>query len=143
MKVIAATTQSDITSCYLIRTQVFVIEQHVDASLELDDFDRTADHYLLVQESQPIATCRIIIEGHHAKVGRFAVIKDARGHGIGAHLLREVEKLTISRHPLINEFILGAQLQALNFYAKSGYQPYGEIFDDAGIPHRMMRKLVK
>ena len=38
--------------------------------------------------------------------------------------------------------ILGSQLSAVPFYTKLGYEPYGEIFLDANIEHRMMRKSV-
>ena len=35
---------------------------------------------------------------------------------------------------------LGAQVQAQPFYEGLGFEPYGDIFDEAGIPHQMMRK---
>ena len=34
--------------------------------------------------------------------------------------------------------ILNAQIQALPFYLRHGFQPEGEEFLDAGIPHRRM-----
>jgi len=34
--------------------------------------------------------------------------------------------------------ILAAQLQAMPFYEKAGFTAEGEVFDDAGIPHRNM-----
>ena len=38
------------------------------------------------------------------------------------------------------EAILGAQLQAIGFYERLGFVPEGDVFDDAGIPHRQMRR---
>jgi len=38
------------------------------------------------------------------------------------------------------EIILGAQLTACEFYKRLGYTEEGAVFDDAGIPHVMMRK---
>jgi predicted GNAT family N-acyltransferase len=35
---------------------------------------------------------------------------------------------------------LGAQTHAMGFYERLGYQAYGPVFDDAGIPHRSMRR---
>jgi predicted GNAT family N-acyltransferase len=36
--------------------------------------------------------------------------------------------------------VLSAQTYAVAFYERLGYTAYGEEFDDAGIPHRWMRK---
>ncbi|MGX1638627.1 GNAT family N-acetyltransferase, partial [Streptomyces albidoflavus] len=35
---------------------------------------------------------------------------------------------------------LHAQTHALGFYERLGYQAYGPEFEDAGIPHRAMRR---
>ncbi|MFY9436602.1 MAG: GNAT family N-acetyltransferase, partial [Limnochordia bacterium] len=43
----------------------------------------------------------------------------------------------------LSEAYLGAQIQAVGFYEKAGFAAEGELFDDAGIPHRMMRKKLK
>ena len=61
----------------------------------------------------------------------------ARGIGIGRLLMRAVEEETRTRG--IAELILGAQHIAIPFYEAIGYEAFGEDFDDAGIPHRMMR----
>ena len=47
MKLIKATTQGDIVSCMLIRTIVFMHEQHVDPLLEIDEDDKHCEHYLV------------------------------------------------------------------------------------------------
>ncbi len=36
--------------------------------------------------------------------------------------------------------ILHAQLHAEGFYFKHGFTPVGEVFDEAGIPHRRMER---
>jgi predicted GNAT family N-acyltransferase len=38
------------------------------------------------------------------------------------------------------EIVLGAQLTARDFYRRLGYVEEGPVFDDAGLPHVMMRK---
>ena len=40
------------------------------------------------------------------------------------------------------ELVLGAQEYAIPFYEKCGYEAYGEIFLDADIRHKMMKKKV-
>jgi predicted GNAT family N-acyltransferase len=37
------------------------------------------------------------------------------------------------------EVALSAQTQAMGFYRRFGFVAEGEQYDDAGIPHRMMR----
>ena len=40
--------------------------------------------------------------------------------------------------PGVTRAALGAQLDALGFYERLGFTAYGDVFDDAGIDHRMM-----
>lgn len=134
-----AENQSDFFSCMLIRSRVFMIEQNVDISLELDEEDKTCTHYCLYDdEGNAVGTCRVLKHGDIAHLGRVAVLKDVRGHGYGAYMLREVEKHC--RKLGYKKIELGAQLHALPFYEKQGYHAYGNIFLDADIQHRMMVK---
>lgn len=69
----------------------------------------------------------------HLVVGRVVTDPGCRGRGLASRLLAEV----IARHgdePLM----LHAQTYAAQLYAKAGFQPVGEIFDEAGIPHITM-----
>lgn len=134
---------AELTYCYLIRTRVFVVEQQVDPLLELDEEDASATHYLLTVDRVPVGTCRIVLHHHEAKIGRFAILKDFRGKGLGHQLLHFAEDDIAQLVPEIHRFYLGAQLTAIPFYEKAGYQPYGDIFDDAHIDHRMMEKSMK
>ena len=83
-------------------------------------------------------TARLFItdEGE-AKAQRVAVHRSARKLGIGHALMKAVEDEAKRLEHM--GVILGAQVSALGFYEKRGYEAYGELFDDAGIPHRMMR----
>jgi len=51
----------------------------------------------------------------------------------------EFAEATASRRGA-EEIVLGAQLTACEFYKRLGYIEEGAVFDDAGIPHVMMRK---
>ncbi len=70
------------------------------------------------------------------RIGRMAVLKDWRGHGVGrafvSRLLDEASAKGLSR------VSLGAQTYSLGFYHNQGFQVVGEAFLDDGIPHRMM-----
>lgn len=134
-----AENQSDFFSCMLIRSRVFMIEQNVDISLELDEDDKTCTHYCLYDDNgTAIGTCRILDNGDTAHLGRVAILKEYRQKGCGAFMISEVEKSC--KMLGYKKVELGAQLHALPFYEKQGYHAYGEIFMDADIEHRMMVK---
>ncbi|MCA1773514.1 MAG: GNAT family N-acetyltransferase [Halomonas sp.] len=65
-----------------------------------------------------------------------AVLAKARGAGIGGQLMAAAIA-TAQRvgHP---EVALSSQLHALAFYERLGFVAHGEVFMDAGIPHREM-----
>jgi predicted GNAT family N-acyltransferase len=73
-----------------------------------------------------------------AKIGRVAVCQSKRGLGVGKLLISAIEGAPDLEH--VDSFILEAQTHALQFYARLGYEAYGDEFLDAGIPHRRMRK---
>jgi predicted GNAT family N-acyltransferase len=53
-------------------------------------------------------------------------------------LVRAIEEAARERGLIVVD--LGAQTHAMGFYERLGYQAYGPVFDDAGIPHRSMRR---
>jgi len=127
---------SDITKCLEIRKAVFVIEQNVPEDLEIDGEDDGALHVLAYDGQTPVGTARVLLYGTTAKIGRVCVLKSHRGKGIGAVLIEECQRA--ARGQGATRAILGAQVPALGFYEQLGYRAYGDVFDDAGIPHKMM-----
>ncbi len=118
-----------------IRYQVFVVEQDVDEALEWDGIDATCRHVLAEDGTGcPIACGRLLPDGH---IGRMAVLPQWRGQGVGRAVLRRL--MAIGRAAGFPEFVLNAQTHALGFYVREGFEPYGEEFLEAGIPHRSMR----
>ena len=126
----------DADSLLAIRYRVFVEEQGVPRELEHDSHDASALHLLaLADDVTPIGTARLLIDGH---IGRMAVLPAWRGRGVGSSLLLELLRIADasgSGAPFLN-----AQCDAIGFYTRLGFEPYGEVFDDAGIPHRRMRR---
>ncbi|HQT65004.1 MAG: hypothetical protein B7Z75_09775 [Acidocella sp. 20-57-95] len=126
----------DFDECFAIRLEVFVQEQKVPLAEERDTLDGAARHFLARLDNQPVATARLLtLPDGYARIGRVAVLAAYRGSGIGAKLMRHIETITPA-----HTIILDAQLQAMKFYASLGYQEAGEIFLEAGIAHREMRK---
>lgn len=117
-----------------VRETVFVIEQHVPADMEWDQYDPDAVHVLAVDDAgRSIGTGRLTRE--HA-IGRMAVLPAWRGHGVGAGLLQALVECARSRGwPRVT---LHAQVDAIGFYRRHGFHAHGAPFTEAGIRHRHM-----
>ena len=128
---------TDLTVSLSIRYDVFVVEQNVPVELERDELDATALHFLGRVDDVPTGTARIVVKDDTGKIGRVAVLKAARGKGLGTALVRTCLD-ELRKTPGVMRAALGAQLDALGFYERLGFVAYGDVFDDAGIDHRMM-----
>ena len=135
-----AETKADVDRCIRVRWTVFVEEQGVPPSLEVDEHDQHgAVHVLALLDGVPCGAGRLVLLGAGvAKIGRMAVIDDARGQGAGRALLGFLEQEALRRGAKL--LTLGAQTRAQRFYEKQGYVAHGGVFDDAGIPHVRMDK---
>jgi predicted GNAT family N-acyltransferase len=112
-----------------------VTEQGVPLTLEWDGRDADAVHVLAEDtEGRPIGTARLLDDGH---IGRMAVLPGWRRRGVGTALLTTV--LRMVREEGRPEPFLDAQISALEFYRRAGFEPEGPPFEEAGIPHRRMR----
>jgi predicted GNAT family N-acyltransferase len=135
-----ANTTQDIEACFRIREAVFIVEQRVPFDLERDQHDSEALHFMALADGQCIGTARVVLKdnGASAKIGRVAVCRSNRGFGIGKLLIAAIEATPELGH--VDNFLLDAQMHALQFYARLGYEVFGEEFVDAGISHRHMKK---
>lgn len=130
---------TDLAACHALRRAVFIEEQNVPEALELDDLDDGAIHLLAREEGRPVGTARILLKGDTGKIGRVAVLAQARGQGLGAALIRAALDALRTR-PGITRAMLGSQTHAIGFYQKLGFVAEGPVYDDAGIPHRDMSR---
>jgi predicted GNAT family N-acyltransferase len=131
-------TDALMTEALALRHEVFVVEQGVPQELEIDEDDAIAIHLIALLSGRVVGTLRIVLHGRTAKIGRMAVSASLRKNGIGRDLMR-FAALTASREGA-EQVILNAQVSARGFYARLGYGQEGALFDDAGIPHVLMRK---
>ncbi|RMC36457.1 GNAT family N-acetyltransferase [Paracoccus alkanivorans] len=131
----------DIDACRALRRAVFIEEQGIAEADEWDDLDGQAIHLLAWEEDEPVGTARILQSGSTGKIGRVCVLARARGTGLGTKLIRAAVDVLRAR-PGVTHARLGAQVHAIGFYEKLGFTVTGEVYDDAGIPHRdMIREL--
>lgn len=121
-----------------IRRTVFIEEQRVPESIELDGEDGDCVHALArAADGEPIGTGRLLPSG---QIGRMAVLPAWRGRGVGAALLEALVQEAVRRGLNCH---LNAQTHALDFYTRAGFRPEGEEFMEAGIPHRRMTLAAK
>jgi predicted GNAT family N-acyltransferase len=134
-----------------VRFDVFVTEQQVPAHLELDELDATADHFVAFDGDRAVGAGRLVVEpagfadsdpalGDVAHLGRLAVRPETRGTSLGIALVRSIEDRAAERG--LRVVALSAQTHALGFYERLGYVAHGPVFDDAGLPHRWMTKVL-
>jgi predicted GNAT family N-acyltransferase len=123
--------QSELTS---VRRTVFIEEQNVPESIELDDRDSECWHVLASDDGKPIGTARMDQNG---KIGRMAVLREYRGRGVGRQILQAIMEWGKSKG--ITDFHLSAQIGAVGFYEKMGFERSGGEFEEAGIMHVNMK----
>lgn len=133
-------TREEFPQALEIRIKVFVEEQNVPLEEEHDCYDMVAQHFGVFLGEQLVGTGRLVLQGRVGKIGRVAILSEFRGRGLGNGLVRTI--LTTGQRQGLREFVLGAQIQAMNFYANLGFVAEGEVFLDGGIPHRTMRLTV-
>ena len=134
-----AQTEQEIELAFDIRKKVFVEEQGIPIHLEIDEFDQSATHFIVLEDDEPIAAARIReTESNVGKVERVCVLPGHRRKHLGVLLMNALEQ-----HAKQNgweKLKLNAQTSAIPFYEKLAYQVTSPEFDDAGIPHRAMEK---
>ncbi|WP_339642084.1 GNAT family N-acetyltransferase [Jannaschia helgolandensis] len=127
---------TDLRAPLAVRAEAFIAEQHVAPAEDVDGRDADCLHWLVTDAEGSVATLRVLPQGEVAKIQRVAVLKRARGTGLGTALMRHVMDRLAERG--FTRATLGAQIDALGFYERLGFQAHGPVYDDAGIPHRDM-----
>jgi len=118
-----------------IRSRVFIEEQQIPSSIELDGNDQDYWHFVIFTDHKAIATARLANNG---LFGRMAVLEPYRHKGIGSLLLQSISnKATALKLQTLN---CHAQLSAVNFYKKNGFLVAGNPYQEAGLAHIKMLK---
>jgi predicted GNAT family N-acyltransferase len=144
----------ELDDVFALRHEVFVVGQGVPVEIERDELDAEADHAVARRDGVLVGTGRLVrgriddtgrrvpgTEGAVGTIGRMAVAEAARGTGTGRALL----DLLVARAgdldlPAVE---LHAQVHARGFYERAGFEPFGEVYLEAGIEHvGMSRRLL-
>ncbi len=121
----------------LIRQDVFMSEQGFVN--EFDDEDSTAAHLVIRSENGvPAATGRLFFKFGEAHIGRIAVSKCCRKHGLGSLAVNLLEEYAASKGAGV--CVLLAQTRVKAFYESLGYSAEGEERLDEFCPHILMKK---
>ena len=130
---------ADYATIRAIRFAVFVDEQGVPPSIEMDERDPECIHVLAFVDGEAVGTGRLDV-AKHGKIGRVAVLARVRGTGVGRALMMHLHEIA-RRHGLADVWC-HAQVSAAPFYERLGYERVGDIFVEAGIDHvKMVRSL--
>lgn len=120
-----------------LRDVVFVVGQKITAVSEIDGLDPECEHAMLFDGAELVGTARIFADENPVIVGRVAVHPDRQGEGLGTMLMQAVQS-RLDLH-LKRDAELHAQAHLEPWYARLGWQRFGDEFVEADIPHVMMR----
>lgn len=116
-----------------VRKVVFVKEQKVPLSLEIDEHEKSSKHVIVFLKSKSIGCARIRTAGKNIKLERIALYKKYRGRGIGNEVMKYLICYCKKKKPM--EIYMHAQKYLIKFYEKFGFRRRGKVFEEAGIDH--------
>ncbi len=137
IKVKLVSTDSEYESVLAIRREVFIEEQNVPEDIEIDEYETTSDHFLVLVDDEPAGCGRMRIKDSYAKFERIATLKEFRGQGIGRELMKFMMNHANVKFPHALPY-MHSQADAVPFYQKLGWTTQGDVFDEANIPHQTM-----
>jgi predicted GNAT family N-acyltransferase len=123
-----------------LRERVFCGEQGVSREADRDGRDPEATHIVAVEDGTVVGTCRLVFRGPTARLGRLAVERDERGRGLAGAILAEATR--VARAAAAERISLHAQTYAKELYLRHGYEEAGAPFEEEGIEHVAMEKLL-
>ena len=133
-------TTDELYAFLKLRTDVFYLEQKVDdEELDWRDTEPTTEHLWIADELGTASYLRVIVdaEASHKDArrlfGRVVTRADRRGEGLSQALIAEVIA-THGHEPML----LHSQEYIAPLYAKFGFEAFGDVYVEAGIPHLMM-----
>lgn len=144
LKRIDQCTPEDVLGFCKLRTDVFFLEQAItEEEIDSHDFHPATEHIWCRAGQTTVGYVRVVrresapADDHSisTSVGRLVVHPEYRRQGIARELMDRAVAACGSE-----DVILHSQTYIRDFYQDCGFQPVGEVFDEAGIPHIRMVK---
>jgi ElaA protein len=129
-----------------LRCEVFVVEQTC-AYQDVDGDDLVGEnrHILGWRDGELVAYARILkseAEFEPVVIGRVIVSSAVRGEKLGVQLMEQTLASCQQYWPQ-KALYLGAQAHLQPFYARFGFSPVTDVYDEDGIPHIGMAREAK
>ena len=86
----------------------------------------------------PHGGCTDAIVRELAAAQKQILLQAYRKSGVGSRLLEMLE--AEAKRRAFAGIMLHAQLSAMEFYKRHGYEPHGAVFEEAGMPHLEMKR---
>lgn len=104
--------------------------------------DRLDRHFGFYRRGKLVGTVVVAaLKPGLAKLRQIAVANAEQGQGMGRGLMEAVETLLAGEG--VTGFELHARLAVAPFYDSLGYQRHGDLFEEIGLPHVKMTKLLR
>lgn|SRR5690606_19348553 len=105
--------------------------------------DKESWHFVALENDRVIG-CAVLVPLHdkpkHAQLMQMAVDTEFQGKGVGKLIVKEM--ICFASTNELQEISCHSRAKAVDFYAKLGFEVYGEVFEEVGVPHRHMRILL-
>lgn len=127
-----------------LRNEVFVVEQSC-VFQDADDKDQKCYHLMGFAGNELAAYARLVPAGvsyEYVSIGRIVTSLKYRNTGAGKALLQTA---ILQCNLLFGEqnIKIGAQLYLKNFYESFDFKQINDVYDEDGIPHIEMLKIIK
>lgn len=135
-----AVTEDELAVALKIREDVFVREQRLFDTSDLDENDPLSTHIIVKCDDQIVGTVRVFPEKdgpNHWVGGRLAVRKKHRDNHVGSLLVKEAMRYVKERG--CTRFTAHIQEQNVVYFSLLGWKTVGPVEIYHGKPHRLMQ----
>lgn len=137
-----------ITTAHPFYTQVIDLRQRelrapLGLDIRNDDLEAETEQIIFICEKERTVLGCVLLQQHDAatfKLRQMAVDGAMQGKGIGTDLINAADLYAVQVGK--QKMILHARETAIPFYEQLGYEAMGPVFEEVGIPHRKMEKLL-
>lgn len=109
-----------------IRYQVFTVEQSIPNELDFDGLDCIAEHVLVTETNQAVATARLVINADGSSVmARVAVLEAYRGRGIASIVVNKL--IEYAKDQRVSSIEIHAHSYLRGYYERLGFEFIQEV----------------